>query len=178
MELIAGNWDAKEPVQICAGPLWRELLKDLADAVSKARIAARFHGGLADGFVQAAVLARAATGLGQVVLSGGCMHNRRLARLLRAKLEAEDFEVIHHFRVSPGDGGLSYGQAAVAAAKMSARSESWTYAGAFTLIRCRSRTYEGSISALIALPAGDSGGKLAGKRIWRVFIHGGGFCAG
>jgi hydrogenase maturation protein HypF len=122
MELVGGNWDAKEPLRICAGSLWRELLKDLADAVSKARIAARFHGGLADGFVQAAVLARAATGLGQVVLSGGCMHNRRLARLLRTKLEAEGFEVLQHVEVSPGDGGLSYGQAAVAAVRLSARS--------------------------------------------------------
>ena len=62
------------------------------------------------------MLARAATGLKQVVMSGGCMHNRRLARLLRRKLEAEGFEVFQPARVSPGDGGLSYGQAIAAAA--------------------------------------------------------------
>jgi hydrogenase maturation protein HypF len=122
MELVAGNWDAKEPLRICSGPLWRELLKDLVDAVSEARIAAQFHAGVADGFVRAAVRARAVTGLGQVVLSGGCIHNRRLARLLRTKLEAEGFEVFQHVQVSPGDGGLSYGQAAVAAAMLLSRS--------------------------------------------------------
>jgi hydrogenase maturation protein HypF len=46
------------------------------------------------------------------------MHNRRLARLLRRKLEAEGFEVFQHVQVSPGDGGLSYGQIAVAMAML------------------------------------------------------------
>jgi len=44
------------------------------------------------------------------------MHNRQLARLLRMGLEAERFEVFQHEQVSPGDGGLSYGQAAIAGA--------------------------------------------------------------
>ncbi len=66
--------------------------------------------------LRAAILAREATGIGQVALSGGCMHNRRLRRLLRAGLEAEGFQVFQHIQVSPGDGGLSYGQAVVAAA--------------------------------------------------------------
>jgi hydrogenase maturation protein HypF len=73
---------------------------------------------MAAGFVSAAMLARTASGVNQVALSGGCMHNRRLARLLRAKLEAEGFEVFQHRRISPGDGGLSYGQVAVAAAML------------------------------------------------------------
>jgi hydrogenase maturation factor HypF (carbamoyltransferase family) len=47
------------------------------------------------------------------------MHNRRLARLLRSGLETEGFEVYQHRNVSPGDGGLSYGQVAVAAALLS-----------------------------------------------------------
>jgi hydrogenase maturation protein HypF len=118
MEFVGGNWVAREPVRISAAPLWRELVGDLNAGVNRSRIAARFHDGVAAGFVQAAVLARAATGVGRVALSGGCMHNRRLARLLRLKLEAEGFEVFQHRCVSPGDGGLSYGQLAVAAAML------------------------------------------------------------
>ena len=118
MDFTAGNWALRDPVQMSAGPMWRVLIEDLDAGVSKARIAARFHAGVAAGFVRAAVLARTATGVGQVALSGGCMHNRRLARLLRMKLEAEGFEVFQHVQVSPGDGGLSYGQVVVAAAML------------------------------------------------------------
>jgi hydrogenase maturation protein HypF len=98
-------------------------MEDLREGVSKARIAARFHAGVAEAFVKAAVMARTATGLRQVVLSGGCLHNRRLARLLRTKLEAEGFRVFQHVQASPGDGGLSYGQVVVAAAMLRGRKE-------------------------------------------------------
>jgi hydrogenase maturation protein HypF len=118
LELYGGDWNSNEPMRISAAPLWRELLDDLRTGVSKPRIAARFHAGVAEAFVRAAVLAREATGIHQVALSGGCMHNRRLARLLRAALEAEGFQVFQQVQVSPGDGGLSYGQAVVAAARL------------------------------------------------------------
>jgi hydrogenase maturation protein HypF len=116
---IEGDWDGRVPAVLSAAALWGELLKDLASGVSKAQISARFHAGVAEGFARAGVMARAATGLAQVVMSGGCMHNRCLARLLRTKLEAEGFEVFQHSKVSPGDGGLSYGQAVIAAALLS-----------------------------------------------------------
>jgi hydrogenase maturation protein HypF len=116
--LDGGNWENREPLRMNVAPLWGALLRDLRNGVSKARMAARFHAGVANAFVRAASAARAATGISTAALSGGVMHNRRLARLLRAGLEAEGFQVYQHRRVSPGDGGLSYGQAAVAAARM------------------------------------------------------------
>jgi hydrogenase maturation protein HypF len=96
--------------------LWRKVVEDLRRGVPKQQIAAQFHSGISKGFVRAAAAARESTGISQAALSGGCMHNRRLARLLRSGLEAEGFQVYQHRNVSPGDGGLSYGQAAVAAA--------------------------------------------------------------
>jgi hydrogenase maturation protein HypF len=113
-----GNWEKREPLQIKPQPLWEELLRDLRSNVTKAHMAARFHSGIANGFVRVAGAARAATGISTVALSGGVMHNRRLTRLLRVKLEAEGFQVYQHRRISPGDGGLSYGQAAAAAARL------------------------------------------------------------
>jgi hydrogenase maturation protein HypF len=122
MELSPGNWLRRERAQICTQPLWRELLEDLLGAgANPAKIAARFHAGIAAGFIAAAKMARESTGLRQVALTGGCMHNRRLARLLRVGLEAEGFEVYQHIQVSPGDAGLSYGQAVVATAALRVR---------------------------------------------------------
>ncbi len=116
MELLGGDWSRREPVRLSAKTLWDGLIGDLRAGVGRARMAARFHAGVAEGFVRAAGMARVATGLSQVALSGGCMHNRRLTRLLRTGLEREGFEVFQHRQVSPGDGGLSYGQAVVGAA--------------------------------------------------------------
>jgi len=107
-----------QPHRLSTQSMWASLCADLKCGESKEKIAAWFHAGVAQGFVTAAVRAREATGITTVALSGGCLHNRRLARLLRAGLEEKDFLVLRHRQVSPGDGGLSYGQAVVAAARM------------------------------------------------------------
>jgi hydrogenase maturation protein HypF len=50
-----------------------------------------------------------------VALSGGCFQNARLSERTAALLERAGFEVLLHRRVPPNDGGVSLGQAAVAA---------------------------------------------------------------
>lgn len=91
---------------------------DLAAGRPREEIAAAFHEGFADA---AARLVLDAGGAGlPIVLSGGCFANRRLAAGVRARLEAEGRSVREHARVPCGDGGLSYGQAAVAAARIAA----------------------------------------------------------
>jgi hydrogenase maturation protein HypF len=98
--------------------LWHAVVEHLQQGRSKAKIAAQFHAGIAEGFIFAAGNARDKLGMNDVVLTGGCLHNRRLARLLRKGLEEEGFQVYQHRKVSPGDGGLSYGQIAVVAAAL------------------------------------------------------------
>jgi len=89
---------------------------DLAAGRRPAEIAAAFHEGVAAAFVTAC---EAAAEPGPVVLSGGAFQNIRLARSMRARLEAGGFEVLEHRHVPPNDGGISYGQAAVAARRTS-----------------------------------------------------------
>ena len=53
-----------------------------------------------------------------VVLSGGTFQNLRLLASTRRRLSEHGFRVLTHERVPPNDGGVSYGQAAVAAARL------------------------------------------------------------
>ncbi|MCP5373027.1 MAG: hydrogenase maturation protein HypF [Hyphomicrobiales bacterium] len=70
-----------------------------------------FHGTLAAALVDWA----AAAGVATVGLSGGCFFNRVLTRLVAEGLAARGMTVLRHGRVSPGDPGVSLGQAWVAA---------------------------------------------------------------
>lgn len=94
---------------------WRStvsaILDDLRRGRSSDQIAAQFHVGLADGIVRVAQ----AAGLPRVVLTGGCFQNELLLSLARRGLEDAGFTVYSHSLVPPNDGGLSLGQAVIAA---------------------------------------------------------------
>jgi len=103
--------DPGGPAVLDFAPLLQAVAEDRAAGASVGGCAARFHETLA----VAAVAQAAGAGPNRVVLSGGCFQNRRLARRVRARLEAAGFSV-HAPRLLPAnDGGLSSGQAAVAA---------------------------------------------------------------
>jgi hydrogenase maturation protein HypF len=89
---------------------------DLAAGRPRSVIAAAFHEGVASAFAAACITAG---GPRTVVLSGGSLQNLRLLGSLRERLEAEGLRVLSHRLVPPNDGGISYGQAAVAAARLS-----------------------------------------------------------
>ncbi|MBA3327105.1 MAG: carbamoyltransferase HypF [Solirubrobacterales bacterium] len=91
---------------------------DLAAGRDRAEVAAAFHEGVAEAAVVAAGTA-AETGPRTVVLSGGTFQNLRLRDSVRAKLVGRGLEVLVHRQVPPNDGGISFGQAAVAARRTS-----------------------------------------------------------
>ncbi len=96
-------------------PMVSAILGDLRRGISPDKIALRFHVGLAE----ATVRLTQAVGLPRVVLTGGCFQNWLLLSLARRRLEEAGFAVYSHALVPPNDGGLSLGQAVVAAHSVS-----------------------------------------------------------
>jgi hydrogenase maturation protein HypF len=85
---------------------------DLVAGRRRNEIAAAFHDGVAEA---AASACAEATEPRTVVLSGGSFQNLRLLEGVRARLAKLGFRVLTHKLVPPNDGGISYGQAAIAA---------------------------------------------------------------
>lgn len=119
---IGNFWGSQLP---CIDPLnaWQAILEDLMRTTPVGVMAARFHKGLARGIVDMTVkLATRCNGteprFDTVALSGGCFNNRILLEQVLGRLQAENFKVLTHADVPAGDGGLSLGQAAIAAAQL------------------------------------------------------------
>jgi len=100
--------------------LIRAVVEDLLGGVACGQIAARFHASLAAVITDACSRIRQRTDLGRVALSGGVFQNCCLLQAAVAGLERAGFEVYTHRQVPPNDGGLALGQAAIAAARVSA----------------------------------------------------------
>ena len=78
-------------------------------------LAREFHLGLAEGLADLALAASRRCGVRTVALSGGVLHNRTMALLLPEALARRGLRPLTHRALPPGDGGLSFGQAAWAA---------------------------------------------------------------
>lgn len=102
-------------------PMWSAVLDDLGRNTPPGVIAARFHRGFADAVVAMArrLVTRDDARLSRTVaLSGGSFQNALLLEAVSRLLEADGLTVLTHRKVPANDGGLSLGQAAVAAARL------------------------------------------------------------
>jgi hydrogenase maturation protein HypF len=106
----AGVIDPRETIAAIAA--------DVRRRVSTGVIASRFHAAIAHATVEACAQAAAERGTEVVVLAGGVFANRRLLELTASGLTAEGLRVLTPERLPAGDGAISYGQAAVAAARI------------------------------------------------------------
>ena len=113
----AGLEAGEGPFRIRGGDLLHAVIEDLTAGVPAPVIAARFHHGAAALIEAGCLLLRDRHGLGTVALSGGVFQNSLLLHAAVGRLEADGFRVLVHSRVPCNDGGISLGQAVVAAAR-------------------------------------------------------------
>jgi hydrogenase maturation protein HypF len=102
-------------------PAIRALVAELTAGAATGVVAARVHNGLVDATVTACARAAARAGTEVVVLSGGVFQNRLLLEGCHAGLVARGLRVLAPERLPCNDGGIAYGQAAVAAARWERR---------------------------------------------------------
>ena len=110
---------AGQPLQLDLSVMFRQLVADLHEGQDPGVISAKFHNTLAVAVRAMAEAARESTKLNEVAFSGGVFCNRYLANRLIKLLKKAGFSVSFNRDVPSNDGGISVGQAAIAAAVMS-----------------------------------------------------------
>ncbi len=103
-------------IQLQWTAMWQALLTDLDHGVDKAVIAARFHQTIIMAACELALNLCQRHRINHIALSGGVFQNRLLRSGVEKRLQRHGFNVLISQQVPINDGGLSLGQAAIAAA--------------------------------------------------------------
>lgn len=109
--------DAADPPHLDPGPMWAELVSDLVSTVPPAAVARRFHRGFAYAVADFAVQLAGKANAGAIALSGGVMQNALLTELVLDRLGGGNRPILTQRQVPANDGGISYGQAAIASVR-------------------------------------------------------------
>jgi hydrogenase maturation protein HypF len=130
LETLAGAHQGKPlPFPICEDvdgfvldplPLLHLLGQGVVRGRSTSELAADFHASVAAAAIQAAIRAAESAGVRVVALGGGTFQNARLLGLVHDGLRGAGLQVLLPRSLSPNDSSISYGQAAVAAARLAA----------------------------------------------------------
>jgi hydrogenase maturation protein HypF len=107
--------DGGDGIVLDPGALVARLVAERRAGTDVAVLAAGFHEAIGRAAVRVAVSTARARGIDAVVLTGGVFQNAYLTDVVERGLAAEGLQVLVHTRVPPNDGGLSIGQAAIAA---------------------------------------------------------------
>lgn len=109
LDVVAGVLDAR-PAILAAR-------RDITRGLEVGIVASRFHHALAHATADDCARLAGDRGLDAVALAGGAFQNRRLLESTAARLAEAGLRVLVPARLPPNDGGISFGQAAVAAAR-------------------------------------------------------------
>ena len=103
--------------EIDVRPMMREIVEEIRRGTPIGTISSTFHSTVAEMVLRVCHSIREETGLNQVALSGGVFQNVLLLGMTLERLKSSGFEVFRHSAVPCNDGGISLGQAAIAAGR-------------------------------------------------------------
>jgi len=106
------------PLEMDPLPLLADLGARSAGGADKGLLAAAFHLAVGRTTVDVAAGACRELSIGTVALGGGVFQNGLLLAIVKEGLEERGLNVLLPQRLGPNDGGISYGQAVVAAARL------------------------------------------------------------
>jgi hydrogenase maturation protein HypF len=107
--------DDGDPLHISVAFLIRAVVDHLRTGVDPAKVAYRFHRSIVVLVREVCRRIRERMGVDEVALSGGTFQNCILLEQCRDELRSRGFRVHTHHVVPPNDGGIAFGQAAIAA---------------------------------------------------------------
>jgi hydrogenase maturation protein HypF len=107
--------ETDKPLQLNLCKTIRGVIEDIKNELPAGIVSAKFHNTLSVALLVMAKAAREGTRLNTVTISGGVFCNRYLINQLIKLLKKEGFDVLFNRDVPANDGGISVGQAAIAA---------------------------------------------------------------
>ena len=99
-----------------------QMVKSVLDLIGnhkKTDLAYGFQAALSEGLAEMAVRIAITEGLKTVAFSGGVANNNMITETIRRRVEAHGLRFLRHKKVPASDGGISLGQAVVAALRES-----------------------------------------------------------
>jgi hydrogenase maturation protein HypF len=121
---VSGAAEPGAPLILDARPAVRAIVRELERGTPVPTVSARFHNALAGATAAACRAAAERAGASTVVLSGGVFQNRLLLACMRRLTADAGLRVLVPERLPPSDGGIAYGQLAVASARLEAEGRS------------------------------------------------------
>ncbi len=104
-------------LEIDVRPMIAQIVDQIVAKRSVGEIAGAFHSTIADIVARICIMNRESTSQNAVALSGGVFQNLLLLEKTIRNLERSGFEVYRHSMIPANDGGISIGQAAIAAGR-------------------------------------------------------------
>lgn len=106
--------EQEEKLEIGFEEILSGILRDMEDGKTASCISAKFHNTVCEASLECACRIRSKCGINNVVLSGGVFENAYLLKSMNQGLKERSFNTYHNMKIPTNDGGIAFGQAAVA----------------------------------------------------------------